>query len=77
MSDLRKWEHISCGCCNGLQWGGFYPRECHYCDGAGMLWRHRKSGALAMYPGGPFLGRDPSKRKRALPRAATEGNDNA
>jgi len=55
------WEEIDCGCCAGIQWGGEYPRECINCEGNGMLFRHIKSGALALYPGGPFKGKDPKE----------------
>ncbi len=50
------WEELDCGCCAGLEWGGNYPRECKRCNG-GIIFRHKKSGALALYPGGPFVGR--------------------
>lgn len=52
------WELVDCGCCAGLQWGGDSPRECDYCQGAGQLARHIKSRVHAVYPGGPFLGRE-------------------
>jgi len=52
------WTEIDCTCCNGLEWGGEYPRECSYCN-EGTLFRHEASGVLAQYPGGPFLGRQP------------------
>ena len=52
------WLEIDCGCCNGLCWGGEYPQECPDCNGEGRYFRHTKSGVLAEYPGGPFLGRD-------------------
>ncbi len=52
------WECIDCGCCAGLLWGGEYPTECYDCRGAGFFYRHKKSGVLAQYPGGPFLGRE-------------------
>ena len=52
------WEHVDCGCCNGLQWGGEEPRECDDCKGSGSYVRHIKSGAMAFYPGGPFIGRE-------------------
>ena len=51
-----KWDVLDCGCCGGLEWGGEYPRECQRCGGGGVIFRHRKSAALAMYPGGPFIG---------------------
>ena len=49
------WELIDCGCCAGIKWGGEYPQECN-CN-SGMLAHHLKSGVLALYPGGPFVGR--------------------
>ena len=56
--DYPGWECVDCGCCAGLEWGGECPRECHRCGGAGEYARHIKSGALAEYPGGPFIGRE-------------------
>ena len=50
------WEIIDCGCCNGVEWGGEYPRECKSCGGGGFVFHHITSGILAMYPGGPFVG---------------------
>lgn len=55
------WEETDCGCCNGIQWGGEYPTECPDCDGSGRLFHHTKSGVLALYPGGPFVGKLPNK----------------
>jgi len=52
------WEELDCGCCNGIQWGGEYPRECGDCGGSGAIFRHIKSGVLAQYPGGRFLGKE-------------------
>jgi len=52
-----KWERIDCGCCNGIEWGCAEPRECNRCEGTGVIFRHIKSGVLALYPGGPFRGR--------------------
>jgi len=53
----RGWYRVDCGCCGGLEWGGEEPRECRNCNGSGEYAWHKKSGALAQYPGGPFLGR--------------------
>lgn len=50
------WELVDCGCCAGLEWGRDCPIECSYCGGAGEYARHIKSGAIAAWPGGPFLG---------------------
>ena len=52
------WEEIDCGCCCGLEWGGDYPRECGHCNGGGIIYKHKHSGALALYPGGPFVRRE-------------------
>ena len=57
------WEYVSCICCCGLQWGSDEPRECRYCKGMGNYVRHIKSGAMALYPGGPFIGRELSNYK--------------
>jgi len=57
--DYPKWEEIDCGCCAGIAWGGNYPNTCNYCEGTGRLFCHIKSGVLALYPGGPFKGKDP------------------
>lgn len=53
-----NWEVLDCGCCSGLQWGGEEPRECDNCMGTGVEYRHIKSRVLALYPGGPFLGKE-------------------
>ncbi len=52
------WEYVSCGCAGGLKYDCEYPTVCGACDGTGQMMRHKESGALALYPGGPFLGRD-------------------
>jgi hypothetical protein len=49
------WEEVDCGCCGGIQWGGEFPEECDNCNGSGYYCKHIKSGALAKYPGGPFV----------------------
>jgi len=55
LNNYPGWELIDCGCCAGIKWGGEYPQECN-CN-SGMLAHHLKSGVLALYPGGPFVGR--------------------
>ncbi len=55
LEDYPGWERVDCGCCNGIQWGGEDPRECNNCNGSGSYCRHKKSGVMAMYPGGPFV----------------------
>jgi hypothetical protein len=58
------WVKRDCYCCNGLQWGGDYPRECNNCGGTGITAVHIDSGAIAMWPGGPFLGSHRRDRER-------------
>lgn len=53
-----EWISRDCGCCGGIEWGGDSPRECRNCGGFGRIAKHKKSGALAAWPGGPFLGRE-------------------
>lgn len=57
------WIDRDCSCCGGLVWGGgigFHttgePDECDLCNGIGHFAVHMKSGAIAAWPGGPFLG---------------------
>ena len=50
------WLREDCSCCNGLEWGGEYPRECHDCGGNGFIAVHVESGLVASWPGGPCLG---------------------
>ena len=50
------WNIVDCGCCNGLEWNALEPTTCSRCQGNGILYHHIPSGALALYPGGPFLG---------------------
>jgi len=57
------WIQIDCGCSGGLEWGTEEPTECSRCNGSGMIWKHKKSGVLAQYPGGPFIGKDTSNDK--------------
>jgi hypothetical protein len=57
LQDYPGWEYLDCGCCAGIEWGGDCPRECRTCGGAGYLFHHKKSGVLAEYPGGPFMGK--------------------
>ena len=54
--EYPDWEIVDCGCCAGIMWGGDYPRECD-CN-MGILYHHKPSGTYAIYPGGPFRGRD-------------------
>lgn len=63
----KHYERITCTKCQGhgqvANYGAFGldfegPDECPDCEGTGTIVRYA-SGALARYPGGPFLGRDP------------------
>ena len=49
------WEEVDCGCCNGIEWGGEEPRECRRCGGNSIYYCHKKSGIIALWPGGPFM----------------------
>ena len=53
------WVVRDCGCRSGEVEGrdGRW-RECPSCKGWGRVWKHKKSGVLAEYPGGPFLGKE-------------------
>lgn len=51
------WERRDCGCCAGVEWGGEYPQECDRCFGNGSICVHLPTGTLAVWPGGPLLGR--------------------
>lgn len=53
--ETTAWRIVSCGCCDGLEWGGECPRECRRCGGQGRVFV-LPSGVAALYPGGPFLG---------------------
>jgi len=72
------WEELDCGCCNGLVWGTEQPTECTKCGGRGTIFRHIKSGALAQYPGGPFVGHERQivehhQSERARPKTEVPG----
>jgi hypothetical protein len=67
VSDHPGWEMEDCGCCNGIEWNGNEPRECHDCCGNGIIYHHKKSGVLASYIGGPFVGRR-AKGKASIPQ---------
>lgn len=56
LSHYPRWLEIDCGCCTGLKWGTDSPVDCDICKGGGTLFQHIKSGALALWPGGPFAG---------------------
>lgn len=56
VENYPDWVWDDCGCCAGLIWGGDSPRECPHCNG-GQIARHVPSGVLALWPGGPFVGR--------------------
>ena len=64
-SEIKGWNIIDCGCCGGLRWGGEEPIECNYCEGNGHLFKHIKSGVIAIYPGGEFRGREKPMNEQA------------
>jgi DnaJ-class molecular chaperone len=62
----KKWTNRTCDSCSGhgqvsaYSFGGGDfegPDECKDCNGTGMIWRS-PNGALAQYPGGPFVGKE-------------------
>jgi DnaJ-class molecular chaperone len=65
VSYLNEWTRVPCHNCAGHgllpDYGcgeDFYgEKECRDCNGTGNLFRSPK-GALAKYPGGPFVGRE-------------------
>jgi hypothetical protein len=58
-TEYPGWEIIDCFCCNGLEFTcGYTEIECKHCAGQGSYFRHKESRAIAIYPGGPFLGKD-------------------
>jgi len=61
-----KWTPLICINCSGHGLVPIYsyagrefegPAECRKCGGTGQIWRSQK-GALAQWPGGPFIGRE-------------------
>ena len=52
--EYPDWDVIDCGCCHGIKWGGENPIECDRCGGGGVIYKHRRSGVTAEYPGGRF-----------------------
>ena len=65
-TSLHEWIAIDCGCCHGIKWGGEEPVECNICGGGGFLYVHKKSGAIAEYPGGRFVGKYDKKGLQEL-----------
>lgn len=59
---MKPFTRITCARCDGKgivgkwSWGGVEPDECPDCGGGGAIVQYA-SGALASWPGGPFLGR--------------------
>jgi hypothetical protein len=61
----KMWKEISCYACGGHgQVSGYTmdgsdftgAEECDLCNGSGLVFIS-KGGAIAQYPGGPFIGR--------------------
>jgi hypothetical protein len=64
---VTRWLEDSCGCCSGYgvvsdYSGGDFngPTECDACGGQGYYFVS-ESDRRAMWPGGPFLGREPGR----------------
>ena len=58
VKNYPSWEHVNCDCCGGLQQNKESPIVCPVCKGYSFYVKHIKSGVMACYPGGPFLGRE-------------------
>jgi len=64
LMNKKDWIQESCGKCSGYgslsDYGNgedFYgDKECNTCGGSGQVWISPK-GRIALWPGGPFLGR--------------------
>lgn len=56
---MRKWKVTNCPYCRaGIAFSaGYEPKECGNCNGTGSQAIHLKSGVIALYPGGPFIGK--------------------
>jgi hypothetical protein len=53
------WTRYECHCAGGeFEGADGYPKPCWRCKGWGHYWKHAASGVLAVYPGGPFIGRE-------------------
>ena len=60
---MRGWKTEACSSCRGHGVVSVYsyndfegPGECSDCDGRGWNATHIKSGVIAAWPGGPFIG---------------------
>jgi hypothetical protein len=67
---MSGWKQQQCAICAGCGMVSAYtfdgsefegPEECSGCGGNGYIWRSPK-GALAQYPGGPFVGKETMKK---------------
>lgn len=65
---MTNWTQQKCHDCSGHGLISDYsydghefegPAECRTCNGTGTIWRSPK-GSLAQYPGGRFVGKEPS-----------------
>lgn len=57
------WRYTGCSCSGGFMRGADgYPESCGSCAGNGGVYVTEK-GARALYPGGPFFGRDSDHRE--------------
>jgi hypothetical protein len=71
--ELEGWRREWCCSCGGHGLVSAYTAdggeflgaaECKTCDGKGHVFRSPR-GALAKYPGGPFLGREAARRSES------------
>lgn len=78
-SVMTRWRYAQCYCHGGLV-GGYdgYPKDCPSCAGTGGVYV-TENGARAVFPGGPFLGRDNHHEEwlRGVPVTGPEYNIHA
>jgi len=59
--EYPHWIIRDCGCCGGRLWGYDTPITCPRCRGSGDIWVHVPTGTIALYPGGPLVGKEPRR----------------
>lgn len=67
------WVWEQCGCCHGtglvlngsIAPSDISPTECDACWGNGRIAKHTATGTLALYPGGPLLGKEHDRQEES------------
>jgi len=67
----KGWTTKKCSCIGGRR--GPYGDECGRCGGMREYFIHYKSGVMAMWPGGPFLGKLDKEEIKALQSGVVHG----